>query len=93
MGLDYPNVETARRGLDRGLLTAGEARAIVAAIDEGRCPPWLTPAGGGIGIHGYGTAQARPGTDWTAGCIGLTDRDVEELFQVLRVGDVVEILP
>lgn len=93
LGINYPNSDTARQGLERGLLTAGEAQAIIAAIDEGRCPSWLTPLGGAIGLHGCGAAGACPGSDWTAGCIALADRDVEELFEVLRLGDVVEILP
>jgi len=33
------------------------------------------------------------GEDWTGGCIALGDEDVEELFNVLRLGDTVEILP
>jgi len=93
LGLDYPNAETARRGLTEGLLTPGEARAIAAAAAAGRCPSWLTPLGGGIGLHGCGDATPSPGSDWTAGCIALADRDIEELFDVLRLGDQVEILP
>jgi L,D-peptidoglycan transpeptidase YkuD (ErfK/YbiS/YcfS/YnhG family) len=33
------------------------------------------------------------GGDWSAGCVALSDADIEELFGVLRIGDVVEILP
>ena len=49
---------------------------------------WTTSLGGGLGIHGHGA-----GSDWTAGCVALDDHDVEELFNVLRLGDPVEILP
>ncbi len=91
LGIDYPDPEAARRGLAVGLLTDGEARAIMAAAAEGRCPPWLTAIGGGVGLHGRGRAGASG--DWTAGCIALADRDIEELFAVLRIGDEVEILP
>lgn len=93
LGIDYPSAETARRGLVRGLLTAGEAEAILAACAKGRCPSWTTALGGAIGLHGGGRAAARLGTDWTAGCIALADNHVDELFDVLRLGDVVEILP
>ena len=48
---------------------------------------------GGSGLHGCGDATPSPGSDWTAGCIALADRDIEELFDVLRLGDQVEILP
>jgi murein L,D-transpeptidase YafK len=93
LGIDYPDTETALRGLADGLLTPGEAEAISAARAEGRCPSWLTAVGGGIGLHGQGQANPHPGSDWTAGCIALADRDIEELFDVLRIGDEVEILP
>jgi hypothetical protein len=88
LGIDYPNEEALEWGLASGLISAGEARAIREALDSGRCPPWRTALGGGIGIHGH-----RVGHDWTGGCIALSDEHVEELFSVLRVGDPVEILP
>jgi murein L,D-transpeptidase YafK len=93
LGIDYPNAEAARRGLESGLLTGGEAAAILEASDQGRCPPWTTALGGAIGIHGHGTRGPAGRQDWTAGCIALSDEHVEELFAVLRIGDVVEILP
>ena len=89
LGIDYPNADVARRGFELGLITPGEAGAIFDAAAGDRCPPWTTPLGGGIGLHGGGTAPA----DWTAGCIALSDVHIEELFQVLRIGDAVEILP
>ncbi len=88
LGLDYPGAAALERGLRLGLISTGEAAGIRRALAEGRCPDWGTALGGGIGIHGR-----RRGEDWTAGCIALADADVEELFSVLRVGDVVEILP
>jgi len=88
LGIDYPGIEGLERGLARGLVSEGEAAAIRAAHGEGRCPDWGTALGGGIGIHGGGR-----GWDWTGGCVAISDRDIEELFQVLRVGDPIEILP
>lgn len=88
LGLDYPDPRAAQNGLREGLITFGEFRDIIAAHAQQRCPSWSTGLGGGIGLHGHGTAG-----DWTAGCIALDDADIEELFGVLRVGDVVEILP
>ena len=61
---------------------------VIAAHETNRCPSWSTALGGGIGLHGHGSAG-----DWSAGCIALDDTDIEELFDVLRVGDQVEILP
>jgi murein L,D-transpeptidase YafK len=88
LGVSYPDAPAARIALRDGLLSQGEYDEIVAADGVNRCPPWTTPLGGGIGIHGHGA-----GSDWTAGCIALEDADVDELFRVLRLGDPVEVLP
>ncbi len=88
IGLDYPDPAAAGWGLAQGLISPGEAASIRRARAAGRCPDWSTALGGGIGIHGR-----RLGRDWTGGCIALSDRHVEELFSVLRIGDPVEILP
>ena len=88
LGIDYPNSEAADFGLKHGLISSGEAASIYRALEAGRCPEWGTALGGGVGIHGR-----RKGTDWTAGCVALSDKNVEELFRVLRLGDSIEILP
>jgi len=88
LGIDYPDVPAAQRGLHDGLVSFGEFRDVVIAHNAGRCPSWSTALGGGIGLHGHGSAG-----DWTAGCIALDDADIEELYDVLRIGDEVEILP
>lgn len=88
LGINYPHEDAVRLGLRSGLITQGEAVRIRAALSAGRCPDWTTALGGGIGIHGH-----RLGRDWTAGCVAVADRHIEELFSVLRVGDPIEILP
>lgn len=88
MGINYPDPPAATRARRSGLISVGEYSGIMAAHQDQRCPIWTTSLGGGIGIHGNGNRS-----DWTAGCIALDDRDVEELFNVLRLGDSVEILP
>jgi murein L,D-transpeptidase YafK len=87
MGIDYPDPPAALRALRSGLISAGEYSGIMSAHQDQRCPIWTSALGGGIGIHGNGTR-----TDWTAGCVALDDHDMEELFDVLRLGDPVEIL-
>jgi murein L,D-transpeptidase YafK len=88
LGINYPDPATAERGLRAGRISTGEAQAIREAHDEGRCPSWRTALGGGIGLHGSAQRVER-----TAGCVALRDEHIDELFNVLRVGDEIEILP
>ena len=88
MGISYPDAEAADRGHADGLVSIGLAGAIRAAFESGACPNWSTGLGGGVGVHG-----GRRGSDWTAGCIAVSDAAVRELFDVLRIGDRVDILP
>jgi len=88
LGLSYPNEEDAERGLASGIITKREHRAIVDAVKHYRRPPWNTKLGGEIMIHGGGTA-----TDWTTGCVALSDDDIEELYLLLPLGTEVEIRP
>jgi len=52
LGLSYPGVEDAERGVRDGLITAAERDAICAAIAARQCPPWKTALGGEVGLHG-----------------------------------------
>jgi murein L,D-transpeptidase YafK len=54
--------------------------------------------GGGIMIHGqpnYMTPgeRARLGTDWTAGCIALTNPEIDEVWRLVDDGTTVDIYP
>lgn len=92
MRLSYPNAEDTRRGLQAGLISQPEYEEIVFAINDGRTPPQRTKLGGGIGIHGGNfTVLGREVPDWTAGCVGLFDRDAEELFGAVKVGTPVQV--
>jgi murein L,D-transpeptidase YafK len=92
MRLNYPNAEDAKRGLEQGLITQYQYDAIVKAAEQGTIPPQNTPLGGGIGIHG-GSHSRENAPDWTAGCIGLYDDDVEEIYDYVVVGTKVRIEP
>ena len=89
LGISYPDRNAAERGLRSGLISLGEAQAISRAHDQGGCPSWTTDLGGALGLHG----SAGPSGKQTGGCIALADRHISELFDVLRIGDEVEILP
>jgi len=86
LGISYPNIEDAERGLKQGLITQQQYRAIIQAIKAGRKPPWNTALGGAICIHGGGIPW-----DWTYGCIAMRNSDIEELFRVTPMGTPVVI--
>lgn len=89
MRLSYPNIEDAQRGLKQGIIDQQTYDAIVAAVNSGQTPPQRTALGGGIGIHG---GEAPEFSDnWTWGCIGLTNGDVEDFFDYISVGTQVTI--
>lgn len=86
LGLSYPNIEDAERGLRDKLITRKQHDAIVRAIQNKRRPPWDTALGGEIFIHGGGTAG-----DWTWGCVALANPDIKELFDAVPMGTNVRI--
>jgi len=84
LGISYPNEADARRlGAEEGLLSCIRERT----ANQER-PPWGTALGGEIYIHGGGTE-----TDWTAGCVALSDADAERLYALTPPGTQVIILP
>lgn len=50
------------------------------------------PAGGDIFIHG-GPRQKVSRQDWTAGCIAVTDKQIEVLYSMIDPGTPIFILP
>jgi murein L,D-transpeptidase YafK len=88
LGLSYPRIVDAERGLACGLITVDEYDEIIAAHRSGRKPPQKTSLGGEIYIHGGGIER-----ESTRGCIGLRDEDIEKLFAAIDVGAKVTILP
>jgi lipoprotein-anchoring transpeptidase ErfK/SrfK len=49
--------------------------------------------GGDIFIHGAPNGQRRPPRgDWTAGCIAVKNREIEEIYSMVATGTVVDIL-
>lgn len=88
LGLSYPSLPDAQQGLRDGRITRQEHDQIVDAIRRLRQPPWKTPLGGEIMIHGD-----RRGGRTTQGCIALEDRDILELFPRIPVGTRVIIKP
>lgn len=88
LGLNYPNAADGRRGFAEGRITAEQLAAIETAERERRRPPWDTPLGGEIFIHGRGDGRAG-----TAGCIAVTDAAIDEIYSLVYVGTPVTITP
>lgn len=88
LGLSYPGIEDAKRGLNDKLISQDEYDAIVQAVKDKKMPPQNTKLGGEIYIHGGGTIA-----DWTQGCVALRNEEIKELFDAIPVGTAVTILP
>ncbi len=88
LGVSYPNIEDAERGLKANLISQTEHDEIVTAINEKKMPPQKTKLGGEIYIHGGGCDA-----DWTVGCMALENENMKEIFEAIPVGTSVSIKP
>ncbi len=88
LGINYPSPRHAENGLSSGMISQNDYRQIVKANDSKKMPPANTPLGGLIYIHGGGCHA-----DWTLGCVALPNNAVDELFDVVKVGTPVYIIP
>ncbi len=98
LGLSYPDMKHAEAGLQAMLISPEQFAMIKKAIDERQPPPWDTPLGGAVGIHGRMNASAVASNtlasiNWTDGCIALDNADIDEIYSVVAVGTPVTILP
>ena len=93
LGLSYPSSADARAAFARGEISAKQLDAILQAHAAGCRPPWDTPLGGEIGIHGSGVQQGGGLADNTAGCIALLDDDIRWLWALAPLGTQVVIHP
>ena len=96
--LNYPNVKDAFYGLKNKLISRTEFDSIINALKRGRLPPQDTALGGAIGIHGVGmengkTLKIHANMNWTEGCIAVTNAEINELSQLVRIGTEVVIKP
>ena len=49
--------------------------------------------GGDIFIHGASGRLGRRGSDWTVGCIAVTNREIEEIYSMVNTGTQVDLNP
>lgn len=78
--LDYPNAQSECKH-DRAKQT-GEI-------------PWTSTIGGEVGIHGVPIGQdalVDERRNWTWGCPSLKTKDINELYEAVQIGTIVEIV-
>jgi murein L,D-transpeptidase YafK len=88
LGLNYPSPRHAEEAYQLGVISRDEYLKIIQANEKMTLPPDSTCLGGDIFIHGGGS-----GEDWTLGCVALRNDDIDELYEVIRVGTPVKIMP
>jgi hypothetical protein len=93
--IDYPSLEDARAGRADGRISAAAYARIEAAHARGESPPGDTALGGNLGFHGEGDRWRGDSVDldWTNGCVGLSDADIDFLAARIAVGTPVAITP
>lgn len=64
-----------------------DEKDILEAAELGKEP------GGDIFIHGRGTRFLDAPRDWTWGCIAVTNREMEEIYAMVKDGTPITILP
>ncbi len=92
-GLSYPLPNDASRGLASDRISSSQAAAIHEAHAVRVRPPWDTPLGGQIGIHGAPNGAPMPAGDWTEGCIALENAVIDQLWDCCPLGTPVIVLP
>ena len=93
----YPNEIDALQGFAAGRVDERRRDRILDALRKREKPPYQTPLGGLILIHGTKSRWV-PGltrTNWTDGCIAMENDDIQELLGAFDADDrpVVRVLP
>ncbi|MDO4739215.1 MAG: L,D-transpeptidase [Eubacteriales bacterium] len=91
LGVSYPDEPCAKAALLEGRIGPEQYAAVAKAQRERKRPPWDTPLGGFIMLHGE-HPEGKTG-DWTAGCVAMRNGEIERLFALAQLGDEIEILP
>ena len=91
LGINYPNRADAQRAYIEKRISLLTALSIAACDRLRRRPPWKTPLGGYIMIHGE-NPDGKTG-DWTAGCVAVSNEDMDRLMLMCRKGETVVIRP
>lgn len=88
LGINYPGPKRAVEACAVGEISREDLQKILDANDRKVLPPSNTCLGGAVFIHGGGSYE-----DWTLGCVAVSNRYMDELFEVIPVGTPVFIMP
>lgn len=97
LGLSYPNLEDAERGLRENLISFEEYLKIREKIKNHETPPQNTALGGFVGIHGmkpylsYEEKDLLKYMDWTQGCIAMSNDAILDIINYCSQGTKVVI--
>jgi len=93
--LDYPSISDAELARTDGRVSEVDYQRIIDAHVHDDQPPGDTALGGQIGLHGEGKRWRGDSRheDWTLGCVGLADADVDFLATRSAIGTPVLIEP
>ena len=95
IALNYPTLRHADLALQqgKGKFRPRDRIAIERAEHAGKQPPISTPLGGNIGIHGLGNSSllVHQQTNWTRGCVALTNEQIGALVHFVEPGTTVKI--
>jgi murein L,D-transpeptidase YafK len=96
LGLNYPSESDIVDALRNGIINQKEFDLIYRDLINGHCPTDKTILGGKIGIHGTGRFNFFLSNlpfvfNWTNGSIALSDKHIDELFDIISKGTKVVI--
>lgn len=86
LGISYPNIEDAENALNKNIISKSQYEKIKYSAENKIQPPWNTPLGGAIGIHGGGSKY-----NWTYGCVALSNEDINILKEYASLKTPVDI--
>ena len=95
--LSYPDAPSAKRGFDAHTISADEYQTITNSLAVHQSPPQNTALGGNIGIHGQptwipaGLQKWVSDFNWTAACVSVTNREIDQIYDRRDVGTPVVI--
>ncbi|MEC7986045.1 MAG: L,D-transpeptidase family protein [Myxococcota bacterium] len=87
IAIHYPNPDDIEQGVLDNRISRAQGDELLSQIQRGEKPEQSSPLGGEILIHGGGTS-----TDWTLGCIAMSNRDLKDLRSQLNPEKTADIL-